>query len=181
MARLTEEQKTFIVSQFACFERPLEISRQFKARFGLELPLPQIDNYNFDHTHADARSFDKWQPLWDSVRANYLAGTAGIAISHAAFRLRKLDEMFEIAYRNRNYKTAAALLEQAAKETGGGYGSRRGAEAKDDDANGKDAMSDEADIPGNIKREMLTERLNNAIAKALAANPSVAPPSNAKH
>lgn len=117
MARLTAEQKTFIVQRLACFDTPSAVAEAVKEVFGLELTRQTIQVY--DPTKIAGKTLaKKWRELFDATREQFLTDTTGIAVSHKAVRLQRLERMADKAEARGNYVLAAQLLEQIAKECG---------------------------------------------------------------
>jgi hypothetical protein len=86
--------------------------------------------YNYDPTRANYDQSPKWRDLFDRRRAAFLSEVGRIGIAHMAVRLRWLNNIAEEAMTREDYKLVAAILEQAAKETGGMYTNRREVNAK---------------------------------------------------
>mgnify|MGYP006315584873 FL=1 len=164
--KLNEEQKQFIVTRYAVFRLGWEICQEFKARFGVEVPLDQVRHYHIGRSDAgNARlGFKKWKPLFDETRAKFIEETGAMAIANASYRIARLDEMFNIAFQKKNYHQAAKLLEQAAKETGGGFTNKREVVAEIDAT-----VSTESSIPSDVQRDMLSARIRDAVRVALEA------------
>ena len=172
--KLTEEQKQYIVCQFAIFKRTWQICHSFRDTYGEEITAAQVSNFDIAKRLKGQRSIAKWVPMFDAARAKFLADVASVPVANATYRIHQLDEMFDIAFKKKNYVAAAKLLEQAAKETGGAYTNQRELSAKID---ADVSVSDESAIPMVVKRDMLAHRLRAAVALALAENdkPVVAP------
>lgn len=124
MATLTDDQKLHIVQCLACFDTPDEAARSVSEEFGISVARMQAQAY--DPNKAAARHLaKKWREIFAATRKAFLEGTAMIPIAKQAYRLRTLQTLMEQARGRRNVPLAAALLEQAAKETGGMYTNRR--------------------------------------------------------
>ncbi|WP_226018425.1 DUF2280 domain-containing protein [Novosphingobium sp. FKTRR1] len=166
---LNDKQKTWLVMRYACYGRLAEVLREFKEEFGVEIPSYQARAYDLsvirDTDHARSRGVEKWMPLWTRTREEFEASVKNIAIASATYRIAKLDEMFAIAFAKRNYKSAAQLLEQAAKETGGAFSGKRTIEGTVDH-NHNHAYDD---VPDDVKRVTMAARVREAVAEALAA------------
>ena len=160
---LTEEQKQYIVCQFAIFQRTWQICHSFRDVYGEEITAAQVANFDIAK-RSGKRDVKKWIPLFDETRAKFLADVGSVPIANATYRIHKIDEMFDIAFKKKNYVSAAKLLEQAAKETGGAYTNQRDVTAKVD---ADVSVSDESQIPMDVKRGMLAHRLRDAVAAAL--------------
>lgn len=117
MAALPEEVKAFIVEQLACFEPPQRVADAVKEEFGIVIVRQHVVGYDPEKTCKTK----KWIALHKAVREAFLAGKVQTAIERRGWRLRMIERMALRAEKSRNYKLAAELLEQAAKEEGGAY------------------------------------------------------------
>lgn len=115
MAALTREQKGFIVERLAMFDTPQQVADAVKEEFKVEITRQGVQFY--DPT-VGPRPGKEWIARFEATRAAFLTGKASLAITHRAWRQRELEDMARRAKKNRNYKLAAELLEQAAKEDG---------------------------------------------------------------
>ena len=120
MQNLTSEHKLFIIHQLATFRTPSEVVRAVKEEFGIDITRQAVEHYD-PYKAAGADLSEGSKNLFDQIRKNYLEDVSAVAISHQAFRLNKLNEMAIAALEKKNFKQAAALIEQAAKEVGGSY------------------------------------------------------------
>lgn len=124
MARLPENIRAEIVMRLAEFESPAEVRDYLREEHELDVGVKQIWHYNPERSDAQNNSGGgtiaaKWVELFNEHREKFLRRTADIGIANKAFRLQRLDRMARKAERMRNYKLAAELHEQAAKEMGG--------------------------------------------------------------
>lgn len=123
MARLTKEQKIFVVTRVACFDTATEIAAAFKEQFGTEITIAAIGAY--DPMLRAGRSLSrKYRDLFDATRKAFLEDTSHISIAHKAVRLRRLDRYCARAEQRGNLPLAAGFLEQAAKECGNAFTNR---------------------------------------------------------
>lgn len=125
MARLTEDQKVFIVGRLACFHDQAEVAAEARDVFGIDVDRRQVHFY--DPTAPASRTPKKWVELFDATRAAYLKARAEVGISHKRYRLEQLQRMYDRAMRMGpfgNIPLALSILEQAAKEDGGMYSNR---------------------------------------------------------
>jgi len=127
MARLEEAHKTYVVQQLACFRSPSEVCDLVKEEFGIEIDRQQVRNYNPLQVEVAA----KWQALFDATRKKFLETQAEIGIAQQSYRLQELQEWYWWAKRKKNAGLAREILEQAAKESGGGFTNRRELTGKD--------------------------------------------------
>jgi hypothetical protein len=119
---LTDEIRTFIVKSLACFDTPSQVAEAVKAHFDVEISRQHV--YAYD-PKSSQRVGQRWKELHAATRQAYLREVAEIGIADKTVRLAMLDRMAHHALANNRTTNAAALLEQAAKECGGLYESRR--------------------------------------------------------
>lgn len=160
MAKLTEDQKAFIVAQFACYLTPTQVVNALREEFGIEVDRRQAHTFNLDGWKGRRPTMNnpmkKWRPLFEATRTRFLEQAAEIPIAQSAYRLKQLNMMFEAAIEKKNIAMAAQLLEQAAKESGGSFTNER-------KLSGKVQVEDVATI--DDKRAMLEQRLAGAIER----------------
>ena len=118
MPTLTDEMKTFIVMGLARFDTPSAVAEAVKSTFGVAVTRQHVHLYDPACAQPPA---PRWRALHAATRRAFLAEIAEIGVSHKAVRLRLLERMAHDAIANHYPDTAAALLEQAAKECGGIY------------------------------------------------------------
>ena len=120
MPKLSTEHKRFIVQRLACFATPSEVVADVKEQFpGLTVSLHQVIYYDPNTKGTDVAQV--WRELHTETRARFVADSSSQAITHANWRLQQLEDMARKAKKSRNFKLAAELLEQAAKDMGGAY------------------------------------------------------------
>lgn len=124
MATLKSKHKKFIITRLACFDAPSEIAEEFEEYFDFEVPLNQISYYNPGNLQGRDLAA-KWKDLFTEVRERFLEEVQHTPIAHKAYRLRKLQQIFEKFERMANYKAANETLEQAAKEMGGWFTNKK--------------------------------------------------------
>ncbi len=129
MAKLTEQQKLFVVQCLATFRSPTEVQELLKAD-GIEAALNQIVRYD-PTTAAGATLSDALKQAFVAARKSFIEDRESIAISHSSWRLRELQELYVSAKGKKLFKSAAALLEQAAKECGERGGGRDARDKRD--------------------------------------------------
>lgn len=162
--KMDETHRTWLVTRWAAFARPLELLRDFTAEFGFSIDASLARKYDLsglDEAAAKKRGMAKWLPLFNDTRERFRQSVQDIPIANAAYRVKKLDEMFEIAFEKKNYKSAAQLLEQAAKETGGMFTNKR-----EIDGTMKHTVEE---VPDEIKTASLAERLRAEVIAAVNA------------
>ena len=118
MANLEHEHQVFIVVSLARFKTPQEVADAVKEEFGLEIGRQQVRHYNPAQSPTLAKM---WVSLFKKERKKFLESPEALGIFHKAYRLSRLEEMFDHARKTRNFKFAARLLEQAAKESGDAF------------------------------------------------------------
>lgn len=124
MAALKNEVKSFIVQALACFDTPSQVSQAVKQEFDVDVTRQQVEQHD-PTKRAGSHLALKWQTLFHDTRKRFREETADIPIANRAFRLRALGRMAEKAESMKNMALTAQLLEQAAKEVGDVYVSRR--------------------------------------------------------
>lgn len=117
MAELTDLQKTEIVTMLAQFRRPAEIIAHFGSEYGIEMQHRQVTAYDPTKAHYDAG--DKWRDLFTEARKAYVEDVSAVPAANQGYRLQRLQRYIEEAEKAKNWKLAAELHEQAAKEVGG--------------------------------------------------------------
>jgi hypothetical protein len=117
VATLSESVKAFVVQRLACFGTPSEVADAVKEEFGIAITRQHVASYDPEKACKTRR----WVELHAATRRAFLDQTASIAIVHQSWRLEQLEDMTRRAKKQKNYKLAAELLEQAAKEEGGFY------------------------------------------------------------
>jgi hypothetical protein len=122
MPILTDEIKAFIVKGLACFDTPSQVAEAVKATFDLEINRQQVHTYDPDCSQPPA---PRWRELHAATRERFLSDAAEIGIAQKAVRLRMLERYVQRAEARSFFTQAAAFLEQAAKECGGVYESRK--------------------------------------------------------
>jgi hypothetical protein len=115
---LNNEHKTFVVTCLAQFMTPSEVVAAVKEEFEVEITRQQVRTYNPEQVSEVGK---EWVKLFKAARAQFIKDTSSIAIAHSAFRLRELGEMYREAKKHKLGKSQRAILEQAAKESGGAY------------------------------------------------------------
>lgn len=117
---IPEPVKVAIIQALACFDTPSTVAAAIKTDYGLTISLQAIEAHD-PTKRAGRRLAKKWREIFDETRARFKEDMSEIAISHRSTRLRALDRMARTAEARGNYPLAARLIEQAAKEVGGGF------------------------------------------------------------
>lgn len=117
---LTEDVKLFIVTQYAVFEKTGDIIKAVKERYGLDLENGRVRRYNADFAmHAIGK---KHIAIFQQTRKDFFEEVRlQHPVSQRAYRIKRLGVMADNAYNKGNYALAAALMKQAAMETGGSF------------------------------------------------------------
>jgi hypothetical protein len=88
--------------------------------FGVQITRQLVRKYNPEQNPGVA---DKWKVIFAETRKKFLASVAEIGIAHQNYRLAELQRLYDKAGKNLVLK--CQILEQAAKEMGGVYTSKR--------------------------------------------------------
>lgn len=124
MASLTPQIKRFIVQALACFDTLSQVAEAVKSQYGLVVSRQQVEIH--DPTKRCSKGLAKrWVYLFHDTRAAFHSAIADIPIANRSYRLRVLDKMAVDAEKAGNLRMACQLFEQAARECGDMYLSRR--------------------------------------------------------
>jgi len=138
---LSDEVKTFIVQQLACFETPSEVAKAVKDEFGIEVSRQAVEAY--DPAKRAGRSLsEEFRSLFAATRETFLTDTAAIGVSHKVVRLRTLARLADRAEKQGNMVLVASLLEQVAKECGDAFTNRQRIDANVAVRSHEDALGD---------------------------------------
>ena len=116
MQRLTKDMKRRIVEHLACYRSHAETATLLNEEFGISLTLRHVRAY--DPSTFQFAGSAHWIDYHRLVREKFAMEIQSIAISHRAYRLNRLQELFYDAKDNGHLRQAAKILEQAAKEVG---------------------------------------------------------------
>ena len=122
--KLSDAVKAFIVGQLACFDPPSAVAEAVKAEFGITITRQKVEAYN-PNSRTGANLSDKWRQLFEETRKRFLEKSSEVPIANKSVRLRMLQRLIENAERVKNYGQMGQFIEQAAKESEGGYSNRR--------------------------------------------------------
>ncbi len=166
MAEFSDEDKERIVLLLARFKRPAEVVAIFKEEFGIETDVQQVRTY--DPTHPRYEAGEKWRPIFEAARKEYIEDVSKVPVANQAFRLNLLQEGIEAARKAKNWKLVAELAEQASKEAGGVFTNVRELGINDNRQRARDMSSEDrlAFLAG-----VLTEALDK---RRDAAQPAIA-------
>ncbi|SFU37245.1 MULTISPECIES: DUF2280 domain-containing protein [unclassified Methylobacterium] len=141
MSALSDELKTFIVQQLACFDPPSVVVKAVKAEFGEVVTPQQVEAYNPERRAGQGLS-EQFRELFRVTREAFLEDTASIGISHRVTRLRTLQRLADRAETQGNIALAAQLVVQAAKEVGDVFTNRQRIDANHTVRSHEDALGD---------------------------------------
>lgn len=122
MAKLTSEQKRFLVERLACYDTPSEAAAAFEDTFGQKIERGHVTYYDAGRLAVRSKLAPTLVALFDAVRARFVSDTSDIAVAQKSFRLRQLDR---VVREERSPLLRMQALEQAAKEANDGYGKQR--------------------------------------------------------
>jgi hypothetical protein len=160
VAKLTQEQKEFIVQRYAMYDRPKEIGVAFKDKYGIEISRQQIDTYNPRGVKAANGNIAKsLMAAFEAQRAAFVGTIDNIPIAQRSYRLTKLQSMFEAAFDKGNLSMAASLLAQAKEEVEEKFAGKIEVTHK-----GKVAVTDE--LTPEDKRNAIVDRIAAVMAEA---------------
>ena len=124
MAALNNEIKAFIVQSLACFDSPSQVATAVKDGFGVVVSRQQVETH--DPTRKSSKGLAKrWVTLFEDTRSGFRSEVVKEPIANRSMRLRALGRMLEEAEARGHIVMAMKLMEQAAKECGDIYTSRR--------------------------------------------------------
>ena len=127
MQKLEHEQQIFVVQLIAVYRTPSQVKALVKEEFQIEISRQSVEYY--DPTKNPELS-EELQKIFKDTREAYL-NPENVGIFHQAYRLDSLQRMAIKAEQSNQTRMAAALLKQAAEETGGIYTNRRELTGKD--------------------------------------------------
>lgn len=159
--RLTDHDRTEIVTRLAMYDTPPQIVAALAER-NVKITRQAVAKYD------PTRSFSvsaRWSTLFYDTRKRWISEIVKEPIAHRAFRLRKLQQIFEDASQRGELSIAASILEQAAKEVGGLYTNKSVVDQR--------TTATFEDITPGEKRNMLSDRIRLALAEAIAKSAAV--------
>lgn len=115
--KLTDEMRAFVVVQNASFVPPRTVAAAVKEHWGVEITPQAVEAYDPTKVAGSGLS-ERWKGVFAEARKRAIDEDADIGVAHRNVRLAALDRMARKAEGQGNLVTAAALLEQAAKEKG---------------------------------------------------------------
>lgn len=124
MAALNNEIKAFIVQSLACFDSPSQVATAVREGFGVVVSRQHVEAH--DPTRKSSKGLAKrWVTLFEDTRNGFRSEVVKEPIANRSMRLRALGRMLEEAEARGHLVMAMKLMEQAAKECGDIYISRR--------------------------------------------------------
>lgn len=122
--KLSDEQRVFVVTSLAMYDRPTMIRDVLKDEHGVTVSVQAIEGYNPERKASKSLA-KQWVDLFWVTRKAFLEDTSSIPIAQRAVRLRALDRMAAKTEKQGNVALSAQLHEQAAKEVGDVYTNTR--------------------------------------------------------
>ena len=159
--KLTDTHRRYIVSQLACFVSPSDVQKAVKEQWGIDITLPGLGHYDPNTAAGAAELAPKWRLLFEETRKRFSETLSDIPIAQQAWRLRELARQYKRLDDAGETRDAAAILEQAAKETGGMYSNKRILVG----ANDAPLIPDR---PDRLTREEQDEQAQDIVERALA-------------
>lgn len=126
MAKQTipNEVRSHIVQALACFDPLQTVRESVKKDYGLDVTKQYVESH--DPTKKASHGLAKrWADLFHETRKTFIEDTSGVGVSHRATRIRALQRYITKAEEQKNYRLAAELIAQVAKEMGDAYTNRR--------------------------------------------------------
>ena len=131
MAKLTKQQKVWLVQCLAEYHSPTEASKAFLEEWGVEIEPKQVERYD-PNKYSGQQLAKELKALFHQHRKDYLRNTKKhLPLANKSVRLKMLTRMAKKAERMGNDVQAAKYLEQIAKEIGGSYTNQRQFTGKD--------------------------------------------------
>lgn len=131
MAKLTQQQKLWLVQCLAEFHTPTEAANAFLDEFGVEIEPKQVERYD-PNKYSGQQLAKDLKALFVQHREAYLKDTKKhIPIANKTVRLRMMAKSAREFERQGNHLGLLRVLEQVAKEMGGSYTNLRQFSGKD--------------------------------------------------
>lgn len=112
---LPVEVKRFIVQACARYVRSVEIVRQVKDEYGLDIAHAAINRYNLDHP-ASVHLLPELRDLFHMTRKDFSEELQQIPGMIRAVRIQRLDDLYHQAIKKNDVRAAIAAVEAARKE-----------------------------------------------------------------
>jgi hypothetical protein len=162
VAELAEADKERIVVLLGRFKRPVDVVQIMLEEHGVEVTHDQVTRYNPQHA-AFRADRDKWEPIFNAAREAYVTDIKAVVVANQSFRLNELHDLYKRAKSGKNYKLAADLLEQIARETGGALTNQRELTVNGNKARNMDS-DDRRSLLGSLIAEELSKRAEQQAA-----------------
>jgi hypothetical protein len=126
-ARLTHEQKVYVVKRLAACDTPAVIARGLKEEFGITVRPNLVHHYHPERAYGRALA-QCWKDLFRDARKVYLGGIADLGAYYPLVRVHWRGEMAQEAWAAGQHRIANEILDSVAKEPGAraGDGHARG-------------------------------------------------------
>jgi hypothetical protein len=115
--KLTDEQKTYVVTRLATYHSPTAIARDLKELFGVTITVQSVDYYHPQRATSGMLA-QRWKDLFWETRKAYLAGCAQAGTVEQMVRIQLREDMVLMARDAGQYRVANELLNCIAKEAG---------------------------------------------------------------
>lgn len=125
MASLSAPEQRWIVLRLAVFDEPSEVAEAFKAEFGKVITRQQVWEYDCSKEVNRSKRSKELVDLFDDTREEYKVEVEDVAIANKRWRLQEMQGLYRKAVKEKRYKAAAAILEQAAKDVGDAFTNKR--------------------------------------------------------
>jgi hypothetical protein len=122
-ARLTHEQKVYVVKRLAAYDAPIAIVRGLKEEFGIAVSADMLQHYDPELAYSRTLA-QRWKDLFREARAAYLDSTAGIGASYRLVRIHWRGEMVQETWGAGQHRIANEILDSVTKEARAGAGNR---------------------------------------------------------
>lgn len=122
--KLTNDERLYATIQLAMRATSSEIVDAMDREFAIDAPAELIKQWieECDPETPNENLVDpELEPIFRAVRRSFDALIAKSPSHHRAYRIQRLDRMARIAEHSGDYELSARLLEQAARETTGGF------------------------------------------------------------
>ena len=105
--KFSEEEKMEIIVMIAQGMSPTEIVHETQERFGKSVSKTELIQY---------KQTDKWRPIIQKLKADFMANLSETAISHKRVRLERVEKVYDKAIEMGQLKLGLSSLEHARKE-----------------------------------------------------------------
>ena len=119
-AKLSDEQKAFVVTRLATYATPSAIALDLQAQFGVSITAQSVMHYHPEMNSGD-RLAQRWRDLFRETRRLYVERSAEIGTADKMVRMRWRENMALKAEEAGDYRIANALLDSIAKEAGDAF------------------------------------------------------------